>query len=128
MPGKANVAEVQDLSDDLELTQFGEEGEEFRNMLRVEIGEIEMSLILGHQTPMAAALLVTKTAPPWAAARYTTVGRLRKASFEVRHSPTRANALHVSVFPPSDALGPREWDRTMASSFDECFTGAREGR
>ncbi|NMO56568.1 hypothetical protein HH310_36015 [Actinoplanes sp. TBRC 11911] len=126
MPSKGSVAAVQDLSDDLELTQFGEEGEEFRNALRVERGEIEMSLILGRQTPMAAALLVTKTAPPWAAARYTTVGQLRKADFDVQHSPTRGNALHVSVFPPSDAQGLKEWDQAMASSFDQCFTCAEE--
>jgi len=128
VPGKGNVAEVQELGDPLELTQFGEEGEEFRNALRVERGEIEMSLILGRQTAMVAALLVTKTAPPWATARYTTVGRLRRAGFDVKHSPTRGNALHVSVFPPRDAQGFKEWDAAMASTFDQCFTGHGEDR
>ncbi|MDP9798769.1 hypothetical protein J2S43_007281 [Catenuloplanes nepalensis] len=126
MPSKGNVAEVQVLGDDLELTQYGEEGEAFRNELRVERGETEMSLILGRQTPMAAALLVTKTAAPWAHARYTTVGKLRRAAFEVRHSPTKGNALHVSVFPPTDPQGPREWDGAMASAFDQCFTSDGE--
>ncbi|BFU47885.1 hypothetical protein [Krasilnikovia sp. MM14-A1004] len=124
--GKGRKAVVQDLADEPELTQFGQEGEEFHNRLRVAIGEIEMSLILGRQTPMAAALLVTKTVQPGAAARYTTVGRLRAVGFEVRHSPTPGNPLHVSVYPPSDSEGFKEWDDAMASTFDQCFTCAGE--
>jgi hypothetical protein len=121
------VAEVQELTNEIELTQLGEDGEEFRNSLRVSIGETEMSLIMGRQTQMAAALLVTKTVPPWAIARYTAVGRLRTAGFTVVHSPTRGNPLHVSVFPPSEAYGPTEWDSTMAVAFDQCFTVPRGG-
>jgi hypothetical protein len=81
-----------------------------------------MSLIIGRQTPMAAALLVTKAVQPSAIARYTSVGRLRGAGFIVTHSPTRGNPLHVSVFPPNDQHGPKEWDGPMAKLFKECFT------
>lgn len=120
---KAEV--VQHLGNDLALTQYGED-DGFRNALRVDIGEIEMSMIIGRQDPLAAALLVTKAAQAWARARYTTVGRLRSFRFEVIHSPTRGNPLHVSVFPPSGAHGPEEWDEAMAKAFAECFTGFRE--
>ncbi|GGM32945.1 hypothetical protein GCM10011608_16780 [Micromonospora sonchi] len=128
MPGgKGNKAEVQELRDDVDLTQYGEDGEGFRSCLRVDIGETEMSLIIGRQSKMAVALLVTKAAPPWATARYTTVGALRQAGFEVVHSPTRGNPLHVSVFPPSGPHGPAEWDDAMATSFDKCFTESTGG-
>lgn len=119
---KGNTAEIQELRDDVELTQYGEDGDGFRNHLRVPIGETEMSLIIGRQSKMAVALLVTKTAPPWAIARYTTAGTLRAAGFRVTHSPTRGNPLHVSVFPPSGPHGPGDWDEGMATSFDKCFT------
>jgi hypothetical protein len=112
---------VQDLPDDLELTQYGED-DGFRDALRVDIGEAEMSLIIGRQEPLAAALLVTKSAGPWAQARFTTVRRLRANRFVVVHSPTKGNPLHVSVFPPSGAHGPDEWDEAMAKAFSECFT------
>lgn len=118
----ASKAEVQDLTDDNDLTQYGESDEGFRNGLRVERGETEMSLILGRQTAMAAALLVTKTVTSAARARHTTVGALRRAHFVVLHSPTRGNPLHVSVFPPAGIEGPAEWDAAMAKDFEQCFT------
>lgn len=128
MPGgKGSAAEVQQLRDDVELTQYGEDGEGFRNRLRVSIGETEMSLIIGRQSKMACALLVTKAAPPWAMARYTTAGALRAAGFQVVHSPTRGNPLHVSVFPPTGPHGPAEWDDSMAMRFDKCFTESTGG-
>ncbi|GIG85139.1 hypothetical protein Pen02_00750 [Plantactinospora endophytica] len=119
-------ADIQILTDDTELTQYGEHGQEFRNSLREEIGELDLSLILGRQTAMAAALLVTKTVPPVAAARYTTAGALRRRGFVVKHSPTKGSPLHVSVFPPQGEVGPVEWDTSLAKAFDECFTGAGE--
>jgi hypothetical protein len=119
-------AESQELQDHLELTQYGEKFAPFRCELRLEIGETELSLILGRQMPMAAALLVTKTAPTWALVRYTTVGSLRAADFRVEHSPTKGNPLHVSVYPPGGPHGPLDWDTAMAVAFDKCFTG-REG-
>lgn len=117
----SSKAQVQELTDDVELTQYGELDEDFRNELRVDRGETEMSLTIGRQTPMAVALLVTKTVPAGARARYTTAGALRTAGFIVEHSPTKGNALHVSVFPPK-GVEPREWDLTMANAFAQCFT------
>lgn len=118
--------EPQPLPDASQLTQYGEtppEGEGFRDMLRPEIGETEMSLIWGALDASAAALLVTKTVQSWADRRITTVGRLRNRDFRVVHSPTRGNPLHVSVFPPDLAEGePAEWDMKMAERFNECFT------
>jgi hypothetical protein len=122
--------EVQELDDSVELTQYGEmrtNRAKFNNQLRVEIGEVEMSLILGRQTSLAAALLVTKTHTPWALARYTTVGTLRSKNFVVRHSPTKGNPLHVSVMAPASGYGPLEWDEPMAKLFDSCFTGPQGG-
>ena len=53
----------------------------------------------------------------------TTVGRLRKASFRVVHSPTKTNRLHVSIYPPLTEAGePAEWDDEMASLLNACFT------
>jgi hypothetical protein len=123
--GKAEI--VRYLRDNLVLTQYGEE-DEFRDALRVEIGETEMSLIIGRQDSLAASLLVTKSAVPWASARYTTVGQLRRQRFEVVHSPTRGNPLHVSVLPPAGLHGPEEWDEPMAKAFRGCFTDPKEVR
>jgi hypothetical protein len=121
------VAATQELADHVELTQYGELGIPFRNYLRVDIGEPEMSLIMGRQTAMAAALLVTKTVPPCAAARWTTAGQLRAQGFVVLHSPTKGNPLHVSVFPPGGPQEPIEWEDTLANRFHQCFTVDKGG-
>ncbi len=116
----------QELPDGLRLSQYGERpplGEGFRDRLRVEIGETEISLILGDVDADAASMLVTKCLSAWAIRRLTTVGRLRGAGFRVVHSPTKANRLHVSVFPPSRESGEQaEWDDALAMSFNACFT------
>lgn len=112
------------LEDETELTQFGESGSGFRNRLREGLGEAEMSLLLGRQTERAAALLITRDAQTPAAVRYTSAGALRNAGFEVVHSPTRGNPLHISVFPPPGPRGPVQWNDTLAATFDRCFTSS----
>lgn len=120
-----------ELPGDLRLTQYGERppyGDGFRDMLREDIGETELSMILGEVDALAAAVLVTRYLAPGAAARVTTAGRLRAAGFRVVHSPTKTNRLHVSVFPPLSAVGePAEWGREMADRFNSCFTVSEEG-
>jgi hypothetical protein len=120
-----------ELSDDTHLTQYGETalGEGFRDRLRVEIGEAELSLICGAVDATAASLLVTRTINPWRMVRITTVGRLRRAGFTVVHSPTKANRLHVSVYPPILGGGDfADWDDDLAKRFNQCFSeGPAEG-
>lgn len=117
---------MQELPNDLHLTQYGERppiGEGFRCRLREEIGETEISLILGDVDASAASVLVTKYLTPSAMTRATTVGALRRVGFVVVHSPTRGNRLHVSVFPPSLESGDLiEWDDEVAKRFNACFT------
>jgi len=121
-----------DIGDDVPLTQYGEApplGEGFRDRLRPEIGETEMSLIFGDVDALAASLLVTKIVQPGAVRRVTTAGRLRACNFTVVHSPTKGNRLHVSVFPPEDVPGePAVWDEAMAKAFNGCFTDEETGR
>lgn len=119
--------EPQELPDDTKLTQYGERspvGDGFRDRLRVDIGETEISMILGEVDAVAAAMLVTKHLAPGAAVRVTSVAWLREAGFRVVHSPTRGNPLHVSVFPPDDA----DWGDDLARRFNSCFTEGVRGR
>lgn len=122
----------QELPDELHLTQYGEQpplGEGFRCRLRENIGETEISLILGDVDAAAASVLVVKYLSPYAMTRVTTVGELRRAGFKVAHSPTRGNRLHVSVYPPDLATDvSAEWDDELAKRFNACFTGQVEGR
>lgn len=56
-----------ELPDDLRLTQFGEEppfGDGFRDRLREDIGETEISMILGEVDAAGAAVLVTRYLTP----------------------------------------------------------------
>jgi hypothetical protein len=125
-------AEPQELPGETKLTQYGEKppvGEGFRDRLRVDIGETEMSMILGEVDAAAASMLVAKHLVPGAITRTTTVARLEEAGFRVIHSPTRGNPLHVSVFPPrAEASGDAEWGDNLAQSFNACFTEAVQGR
>ena len=115
-----------DLPDNLRLTQYGEEppfGDGFRDRLREEIGEAEISMILGEVDASAAAVLVTRYLSPGAIRRVTTVGRLRVVGFRVVHSPTKTNRLHVSVYPSLTEAGESaEWDGDLAARFNTCFT------
>ncbi len=121
---------LQELHDDLRLTQFGERGAGagFRDRLRPEIGETEVSLILGDVDADAASMLIVKYLSPWRVRRVTTVGLLRQAGFQVVHSPSRYNRLHVSVFAPTrEPGGEAEWDDELAAQFNACFTKYEAG-
>jgi hypothetical protein len=115
-----------DLPDELRLTQYGEGppyGDGFRDRLREDIGETELSMILGEVDVPGAAVLVTRYLAPTAVARVTSAGRLRAAGFRVIHSPTKTNRLHVSIYPPLTTTGePAEWDSEPANRFNACFT------
>ena len=115
-----------DLPDELRLTQYGEQppfGDGFRDRLREEIGETELSMILGEVDASAAAVLVTRYLAAGATRRVTAIGRLRAAGFRVVHSATKANRLHVSVYPPLTEAGePAAWDGELAARFNACFT------
>lgn len=120
-------ATAQELPDEARLTQYGERppvGGGFRDRLRPEIGETEMSMILGEVDATAAAMLITKHIAPGAERRVTSVGRLRSAGFVVIHSPTRGNPLHVSVYAPRDEKSGEhvEWESDVARRFNACFT------
>jgi hypothetical protein len=118
---------MQDLPDDLRLTQYGERpplGEGFRCRLREEIGETEISLILGDVDASAASMLFVKYLTQQAMTRVTTAGALRRAGFVVVHSPSKTNRLHVSVFPPLATADQAEWDDELANRFNACFTEA----
>lgn len=119
-----------ELPDELRLTQYGERppfGDGFRDRLREDIGETEISMILGEVDASAAAILVTRSFALGAIRRVTTVGRLRAAGFLVVHSPTKSNRLHVSVFPPRAEGGESaEWGDEVANRFNACFTEVKE--
>lgn len=126
-----STRQPQELPDDARLTQYGERsamGDGFRDRLRVDIGETEISMILGEVDADAASILVTKYFSSGRQTRVTTVERLRRDRFRVRHSPTRSNPLHVSVFPPSnEAEEPESWGDELANTFNACFTGHVSG-
>lgn len=68
------------LPDDLSLTQYGEAspaGAGFRDQLREQIGETEISMILGAVDASAAAVLVTGYLSQIALSRVAIAGRLR---------------------------------------------------
>jgi hypothetical protein len=112
-----------DVPDDAQLTQYGEAiggSVGFRNRLRAELGETEVSLMLGRVDPLAASMLVTHTPNAFAVVRHGTAGDLRSRGFEVRHTPSPTNRLHVSVRMPA-GRGPAEWDDRLASLFDEAL-------
>jgi hypothetical protein len=114
------------LADEATVTQYGERkplGNGFRDCLRPEIGETELSMILGDVDADAASILVTRTLTDSRCCRKTLVGILREAGFKVEHSPTKANRLHVSVYPPVGGDGLMvDWGRALAVRFNECFT------
>lgn len=113
-------AEPTELNDDDWLSQYGEKppGEPFRDRLRVELGETEISMIFGRVTAEQASLIVRQMMHPLRDVRVTTVEALRRSGFRVYHSPTTRSALHVSVHPPGTDV---DWDDAVASRFTACF-------
>lgn len=109
------------------LTQYGQmtplAGDAFKDRLNTEAGEEELSLILGAVDAVAASALVRKYVIRDAIRRLTTAGELRQRKFRVKHTPTRQNYLHVSVWPPDG----KEWDAGVAADFSACFTGYSQG-
>ena len=120
------AAQTIEVPDDAQLTQYGEAiggSPGFRNRLRAEVGETEVSLMLGRVDPLAAAMLVTHTPSAFAVVRHCTAGGLRSRGFVVRHTPSPTNGLHVSVSAPARGPSPPEWDDRLAELFDEVLAG-----
>jgi hypothetical protein len=118
------AAQTIEVPDDAQLTQYGEAiggSPGFRNRLRAEVGETEVSLMLGRVDPLAAAMLVTRTPSSFAVVRHCTAGGLRSRGFVVRHTPSPTNGLHVSVLAPVIGPAPAVWDDRLASLFDEAL-------
>lgn len=111
--------ERREILDDEPLTQYGYMGV-FRNALRVDILEPELSLLAGRLTGAEAGAIVRNDQtviqfPEGHGARHTTAGTLRAAGFMVFHSPSKKNPRHVS------AQWPESWDDRVSEAFDECF-------
>jgi len=120
------AAQTIEVPDDAQLTQYGEAiggSPGFRNRLRAEVGETEVSLMLGRVDPLAAAMLVTHTPSAFAVVRHCTAGGLRSRGFVVRHTPSPTNGLHVSVSAPTAGPAPAVWDDRLADLFDEALAG-----
>jgi hypothetical protein len=59
---------------------------------------------------------LVKTPSKMDGVRYARVGDLREHGFEVTHSPSQGNTLHVSV------RYPGAWDDKVAGIFTGCFS------
>ena len=71
------AAQTIEVPDDAQLTQYGEAiggSPGFHNRLRAEVGETEVSLMLGRVDPLAAAMLVTRSPNTFAVVRHCTAG------------------------------------------------------
>ena len=80
-----------------------------------------MSVTIGRRSAAEMALFVDRTPDPATdGVRYATAGELRKAGFQVVHTPSRANRDHASV------EWDNEWDDTVAEKFNECFEADHE--
>jgi hypothetical protein len=106
------------LERDTVLTQYGRHepgGFRVRPRRGIETG---VSLIAGRLRPEVARALVVRRGiyrPGVDAVRYTTVGDLADAGFDVRADPTPAIPDHVLV------RFPGEWDDDVGERFDACF-------
>jgi hypothetical protein len=122
------AAQTIEVPDDAQLTQYGEAiggSPGFRNTLRAEAGETEVSLMLGRVDPLPAAMLVTRTPNTFAVVRHCTAGGLRSRGFEVRHTPSPTNGFHVSVSVPAGGPSPAVWDDRLADLFEEALAEER---
>ena len=100
------------------LTQYGRrDATGFRARPRVNI-EAGISLIAGRHRPEVARAMVVRRGiyrPGVDAVRYTNVGDLTDAGFDVVADPTPAMPEHVLVGYSG------EWDDDVAERFDACF-------
>ncbi len=78
-------------------------------------------MLAGRLSPDEAARIVSRRpgAVSGEGVRYTTVGRLRMAGFEVKATPTRRIKEHMSVI----MEGSQPWTDAVAARFDSCFEG-----
>jgi hypothetical protein len=100
------------------LTQYGRsyqrKGDDFDS--RPEDEQQGLSLIRGKVSIEQASQLVRERGlQPGDAVRHTTVGCLKDAGFEVRHSPLRGFRDHCSV------KWPNLWDDEVERRFEECW-------
>lgn len=107
-----------ELAPDTVLTQYGRrDATGFRARPRVNV-ESGVSLIAGRHRPEVARAMVVRRGiyrPDIDAVRYTTVGDLTAAGFDVAADPTPAMSEHVLV------AYSGEWDDDVAERFDACF-------
>lgn len=77
----------------------------------------KVSVQRGRKSPSEMFHIVRKggTCSPDDGARYAVVGDLRRAGFEVTHSPTNRSKDHASVTYPAD------WDEAVALLFKSCM-------
>jgi hypothetical protein len=123
------------VANDETLTQYGTEGEPGRPTFhsRRKEGQPGLSILRGKKSPAEAAAVVRGRSgimPSRDRARYTTAGKLRKAGFEVIHTPTRLMWGHCSVvlLGSGGALDEEtEWSDEVSSRFNGCFAGGRGG-
>lgn len=110
------MATARPIDDEEWLTQYGTQGQPFRNEPRWS-QENEVSLLLGRLSVERAAELVTRRRlfPDHDRTRYTTAGSLRRQGFRVTHTPTKRNSAHVSVGRDDD------WGSSCCTAFDGCF-------
>ena len=124
------------VANDETLTQYGTEGDRGKAVFysRRKEGQPGLSILRGTKSAEEAAAAVRGRSGIMLGrdrVRYTTVGKLRKAGFEVIHTPTRVNWEHCSVV----LLGPdgtldedAEWSDEVSSRFNACFDGGRGER
>lgn len=103
---------------DAVLTQYGRrDASGFRDRPRVSV-EGGVSLIAGRLRPEVARAMVVRRGiyrPDIDAVRYTTVGDLTDAGFDLVADPTPAIPDHVLV------RFPGRWDDDVAERFEACF-------
>ena len=95
----------------------------FRAALRQERSETYMSVILGRLPVEETVPMICRGDAAGAAdaVRYTEVGTLRAAGFEVSKRPSRTIPNHSAVSWPSD------WTPDVALKFDACFVDLQRG-
>lgn len=107
-----------ELTPETVLTQYGRRDPSgFRDRPRVNV-EAGVSLIAGRLRPEVARAMVVRRGiyrPGVDAVRYTTVGDLTDAGFDVERDPTPAIPEHVLV------RYSGRWDDDVARRFDACF-------